>query len=146
MRQLTATGFCRYIALIRVVPMKANCRWPWITPAVRSTGRNVTSRATFPSLNSQQPEVAEQLWKDAAADFKNAMTSWHKWPEKRKKATPINALDKDYPILKKKPGRLFGLSFYMLENQWQCNGPTENKIVTIKAYNPRRITYSKLKV
>ncbi|WP_447309375.1 hypothetical protein, partial [Escherichia coli] len=21
-----------------------------------------------------------------------------------------------------------GLSFYMLENQWQCNGPTENKI------------------
>ncbi len=74
------------------------------------------------------------------------MTSWHKWPEKRKKATRLNALDKDYPILKKKPGRLFGLSFYMLENQWQCNGPTENKSVTIKAYNPRRITYSKLKV
>ena len=30
MRQLTATGFWPLFALIRVVPMKANCRWPWI--------------------------------------------------------------------------------------------------------------------
>lgn len=30
MRQLTATISGRYIASIRVVPMKANCRWRWI--------------------------------------------------------------------------------------------------------------------
>ena len=29
----------------------------------------------FRRLNAQQPEVAEQLWKDAAADLQNGTTS-----------------------------------------------------------------------
>ncbi|MDS1446372.1 hypothetical protein P4G43_21315 [Shigella boydii] len=44
------------------------------------------------------------------------------------KRSYLNALDKNYPILKKSPDDCSGLSFYMLENQWQCNGPTKNKI------------------
>ncbi|MFY3781046.1 hypothetical protein, partial [Escherichia coli] len=33
-----------------------------------------------------------------------------------------------FSVHKKSPDDCSGLSFYMLENQWQCNGPTENKI------------------
>ncbi len=56
---LPASG--RYIASILVVPMRQTAAGAGFTPAVRSTGRNVTHEQRFRRLNSQQPEVAEQL-------------------------------------------------------------------------------------
>ncbi len=83
--QLPASG--RYIALIRVradegkPPLALDSRPP--SEALEET---LLHEQRFRRLNSQQPEVAEQLWKDAAAICKNAMTSWHKWPEKAEKS------------------------------------------------------------
>ena len=65
---LPASG--RYIASILVVPMKANCRWRWIhARRQKHLKKRYFTSSVFRRLNSQQPEVAEQLWKDAAADL-----------------------------------------------------------------------------
>ncbi len=89
MRQLTATGFW---PLYRFDPRRADeGKLPLALdsrPPSEALEETLLHEQRFRRLNSQQPEVAEQLWKDAAADLQNAMTS-HKWPEKRKKATPI---------------------------------------------------------
>ncbi|KFV22117.1 hypothetical protein GS40_13020, partial [Escherichia coli] len=60
-----------------------------------------------------------------------------------------NALDKDYPILKiKKKARTTVRACLFICWKISGNAMAQQKIksVTIKAYNPRRITYSKLKV
>lgn len=65
---LPASG--RYIASILVVPMKANCRWRLDSrPPSEALEETLLHEQRFRRLNSQQPEVAEQLWKDAAADL-----------------------------------------------------------------------------
>lgn len=43
----------------------------------------------FRRLNSQQPEVAEQLWKDAAADLQKRYDFLAQMAGKAEKATPI---------------------------------------------------------
>lgn len=43
----------------------------------------------FRRLNSQQPEVAEQLWKDAAADLQKRYDFLAQMVGKAEKATPI---------------------------------------------------------
>lgn len=111
MRQLTATGFW---PLYRFDPRRADeGKLPLALdsrPPSEALEETLLHEQRFRRLNSQQPEVAEQLWKDAAADLQKRYDFWHKWPEKRKKQHRLNALDKDYPI-QKKPGRLFGLVF-----------------------------------
>lgn len=147
MRQLTATGFW---PLYRFDPRRADeGKLPLALdsrPPSEALEETLLHEQRFRRLNSQQPEVAEQLWKDAAADLQKRYDFWHKWPEKRKKQHRLNALDKDYPILKKKPGRLFGLVFICWKISGNAMAQQKIKSVTIKAYNPRRITYSKLKV
>ncbi len=146
MRQLTATGFW---PLYRFDPRRADeGKLPLALdsrPPSEALEETLLHEQRFRRLNSQQPEVAEQLWKDAAADLQNAMTSWHKWPEKRKKQHRLNALDKDYPIQK---ARTTVRACLLMCWKISSNAMAQQKIksVTIKAYNPRRITYRKLKV
>jgi pyruvate-ferredoxin/flavodoxin oxidoreductase len=69
MRQLTATGFW---PLYRFDPRRAEegkIRWRWTLATVRRLAETLLNEQRFRRLNAQQPEVAEQLWKDAAADL-----------------------------------------------------------------------------
>ncbi len=117
MRQLTATGFW---PLYRFDPRRADeGKLPLALdsrPPSEALEETLLHEQRFRRLNSQQPEVAEQLWKDAAADLQKRYDFRHKWPEKRKKQHRLNALDKDYPILKS-PDDCSGLSHYLLDKQ-----------------------------
>ncbi len=91
MRQLTATGF--FLPLYRFDPRRADeGKLPLALdsrPPSEAWEETLLHEQRFRRLNSQQPEVAERYGKMLQLICKNAMTSWHKWPEKRKKATPI---------------------------------------------------------
>ena len=69
MRQLTATGFW---PLYRFDPRRADeGKIPLAldSPAIRTPWLRRCSMSNASVANAQQPEVAEQLWKDAAADL-----------------------------------------------------------------------------
>lgn len=70
MRQLTATGFW---PLYRFDPRRADeGKLPLALdsrPPSEALEETLLHEQRFRRLNSQQPEVAEQLWKDAAADL-----------------------------------------------------------------------------
>ncbi len=94
MRQLTATGFW---PLYRFDPRRADeGKLPLALdsrPPSDALAETLLNEQRFRRLNAQQPEVAEQLWKDAAADLQNAMTSWPRWPAKRRNRPPrVNRL------------------------------------------------------
>ena len=69
-RQLTATGFW---PLYRFDPRRADeGKLPLALdsrPPSEALEETLLHEQRFRRLNSQQPEVAEQLWKDAAADL-----------------------------------------------------------------------------
>lgn len=70
MRQLTATGFW---PLYRFDPRRADeGKLPLALdsrPPSDALAETLLNEQRFRRLNAQQPEVAEQLWKDAAADL-----------------------------------------------------------------------------
>ncbi len=104
MRQLTATGFW---PLYRFDPRRADeGKLPLALdsrPPSDALAETLMQEQRFRRLNAQQPEVAEQLWKDAAADPQNAMTSWHSWRVKQRKQRGNN------PSVKKARSIYFGL-------------------------------------
>ena len=80
MRQLTATGF---LPLYRFDPRRADeGKLPLALdsrPPSEALEETLLHEQRFRRLNSQQPEVAEQLWKDAAADLQKRYDFPHKW-------------------------------------------------------------------
>lgn len=70
MRQLTATGFW---PLYRFDPRRADeGKLPLALdsrPPSDALAETLLNEQRFRRLNAQQPEVAEQLWKDATADL-----------------------------------------------------------------------------
>ncbi|EGL71198.1 hypothetical protein CSE899_19189 [Cronobacter sakazakii E899] len=93
MRQLTATGFW---PLYRFDPRRADeGKLPLALdsrPPSDALAETLLAEQRFRRLNAQQPEVAEQLWKDAAADLQNATTSWRSSPAKPRKSASNLAL------------------------------------------------------
>ncbi|VDZ73734.1 pyruvate-flavodoxin oxidoreductase [Atlantibacter hermannii] len=56
--------------MIRVVLTRVNCHWRWTSrPPSDALAETLLNEQRFRRLNAQQPDVAEQLWKDAAADL-----------------------------------------------------------------------------
>ncbi|XPE23841.1 hypothetical protein ACNKHM_28135 [Shigella sonnei] len=90
MRQLTATGFW---PLYRFDPRRADeGKLPLALdsrPPSEALEETLLHEQRFRRLNSQQPEVAEQLWKMLQLICKNAMTSSAQMAGKAEKATPI---------------------------------------------------------
>ena len=70
MRQLTATGFW---PLYRFDPRRADEGKPPLAldsrPPSDAPAETLLNEQRFRRLNAQQPEVAEQLWRDAALDL-----------------------------------------------------------------------------
>ncbi len=85
MRQLTATGFW---PLYRFDPRRADeGKLPLALdsrPPSDALAETLMQEQRFRRLNAQQPEVAEQLWKDAAADLQKRYDFWRSWRVKRK--------------------------------------------------------------
>ncbi len=135
MRQLTATGFWRYTA-DPAVRMKASRRWHVDSRPASDATETLLNEQRFPSPETQQPEVAEQLWRDAALDLQNAMTFLPCWQEAEKPGA-----DQNIPRVNgNKSEHSFGLVNYTLESKVNAMARRQNGYVTIrKAYNRRRI-------
>lgn len=92
MRQLTATGFW---PLYRFDPRRADeGKLPLALdsrPPSDALAETLLQEQRFRRLNAQQPEVAEQLWKDAAADLQKRYDFWRNWRGKPKNR-PANNL------------------------------------------------------
>lgn len=91
MRQLTATGFW---PLYRFDPRRADeGKLPLALdsrPPSDALAETLLNEQRFRRLNAQQPEVAEQLWKDATADLQKRYDFPPNWQAKRKRAVPNN--------------------------------------------------------
>lgn len=85
MRQLTATGFW---PLYRFDPRRADeGKLPLALdsrPPSDALAETLLNEQRFRRLNAQQPEVAEQLWKDATADLQKRYDFPPNWQAKRK--------------------------------------------------------------
>lgn len=86
MRQLTATGFW---PLYRFDPRRADeGKLPLALdsrPPSDALAETLLNEQRFRRLNAQQPEVAEQLWKDATKDLQKRYDFLSRsWPVRRK--------------------------------------------------------------
>lgn len=117
MRQLTATGFW---PLYRFDPRRANeGKLPLALdsrPPSDALAETLLNEQRFRRLNAQQPEVAEQLWKDAAADLQKRYDFWPNWQVKQKRAVPSNTFISVFARNQKSPNSCSGLSIYSLAN------------------------------
>ena len=84
-------------------------------PPSDALAETLLNEQRFRRLNAQQPEVAEQLWKDAAADLQKRYDFTAQLAESRKERCRVIHLSQYLPN-QKSPNSCSGLSIYSLAN------------------------------